>query len=265
MKKQQAKRNRTVKIDFDKMDQYQFCKYAARLKDFERKEVEFHAKLKENIHKLHETVAAPNKNDKTTFKSTLFRTKSLNRDLSPNQSLQKPSSPVKKVNSTTTNIIRIKKTKPKPRQGVNSANRESRKGRNQSTTHTYTSSSANKKNKGRKPRLPSLKLSMDFDNSLNLGIPTISSQYLTHDFGISEQDSRYNIEPIYESKRHKKHLSGVKRLSGAHSDHSLSLLQIGRNTTKNFYQKPPIPNAKLRPVSGNSNKPPIGKFLNKNN
>ena len=38
-KKEKEIRNKTVMIDFDKMNQYQFWKYVERLKDFERKEV----------------------------------------------------------------------------------------------------------------------------------------------------------------------------------------------------------------------------------
>jgi hypothetical protein len=38
------------------MNQYQFWKYVERLKDFERKEVEFHSSLKTQIVKLHNTV-----------------------------------------------------------------------------------------------------------------------------------------------------------------------------------------------------------------
>lgn len=47
-----------MKIDLDQMNQYQFWKYVERLKEFERKEVVFHTKLKTKLEKLHSTYEA---------------------------------------------------------------------------------------------------------------------------------------------------------------------------------------------------------------
>lgn len=116
---------------------------------------------------------------------------------------------------------------------------------------TTLSSIVTKRKKPKKKKLPSLKLSFDFEHGIP-GVQSVSSIYYTIDGGLSPH--RNGLKHDLLSSKSKMH-----KMSLAQSDKSLTYYMGNTNTTTNFY-KPPKPNAKLRPISGNVQKPPLGSM-----
>ena len=114
---------------------------------------------------------------------------------------------------------------------------------------TTLSSIVTKRKKQKRKKLPSLKLSFDFENNIP-GVQSVSSIYYTNEGGYSPSRSRLKYDPLSSKNR-------AHKMSFAQSDKSMTYYMGNTNTTTNFY-KPPKPNAKLRPISGNIQKPPLG-------
>jgi hypothetical protein len=77
-KQKNSKKKKIQTIDLNKMNQYQFWKYVERLKDFERKEVEFHSSLKHQIVALHDTVGDDNDTKITSHDMLYMKKKNRN-------------------------------------------------------------------------------------------------------------------------------------------------------------------------------------------
>ena len=203
----QANKNKIQIIDLQHMNQYQFWKYVERLKDFERKEVEFHTTLRNNIAKLHNTIESGQKGSHVSSHDILYYNKKLNKNKSRTQN--KDLSPIRNKKSTRkTSAIRIK-TKSKLKTRVNSekkikprlnsaSNPKRRKGRN-SEMGTTMSSFVNKsrKIKEKKTKLPSIKFSFDLDSDIP-GVKSAVSKYTLQDINMSSEMSKNSIGTINE-------------------------------------------------------------------
>ena len=114
LKKEKEKNKKDVIIDFDKMSQYQIWKYIDKLKDFERKETQFHSSLKDSIVKLHRavSVSAEDRENKEYHKHEYETIRMKEKSRKKKNSKQNIDlSPVQNKSNNTANVIRIKKTK----------------------------------------------------------------------------------------------------------------------------------------------------------
>jgi len=206
----QIMKNGSQIIDLDNMNQFQFWKSIERLKDFERKEVQFHSSLKNNIAQLHDTVDSGSSHKQISHQDILY----FNRKSASENRKQKPKNvdlnPVKTKINHSSSTIRITKKKIKPRrisqsrikQRMNSESRlKPKKGRNSEMCTTISSfMNKSKKLKNKKRKLPSIKFSFDLDSTIPC-VKSPVSKYTLGDINMSNEFSKYSIEPINEEKR----------------------------------------------------------------
>jgi hypothetical protein len=232
------KKKNIVKIDFDKMNQYQFWKYIERLKDFERKEVVFHESYKNDIQKFNRTLEFHHPKKNKSRINNVVDTKRSNSVKNSDLRIQKLQKSEK--------VIRIRKSKVGAR--VLSAQKRNPKSNNSEMLTTMSSLMIKNKKKKRK-KLPSLKLSFELENSIN-PMSTISTRFHSNE----GSRSKYNVDPIFENKSH-------ARMISINSESSFNAKFSKTRTSQHFYKSK---NQQMRPASGYMQKPPIARLPNKN-
>ncbi|CAI2363504.1 unnamed protein product [Moneuplotes crassus] len=240
-------------VDLRNINQYTGAKIIRKLKDFERKELKFHTALKKEINKFHsateieekpaghhEILYLAKKKQKTNKN---LKTNTKNKDLHPVSQAKKRRS---------SSMLRIKKrTKIKPRLS-SATNSKPRRGRNssiQTTISSFITKSKRLKPKAKK-KLPSIKLSFDFDTDIPI-IKSVTSKYTIQDINLSSEFSK--IGPIKEENSPRRLSKGGEQSFYSQKD----LRGKPAKTQVNFFNKPPKPKHKVRPISGYIDKPPV--------
>mmetsp|Transcript_29194 Transcript_29194/g.33417 ORF Transcript_29194/g.33417 Transcript_29194/m.33417 type:complete len:193 (-) Transcript_29194:27-605(-) len=155
-------------------------------------------------------------------------------------------------------VIRIKKSKKLKIRPVSAAKPVFKHGRNMEMCTTMSSIGQHSKQK-RKPKLPSLKLSFDFDTSGN-AIPTVSSNNLTRELLNSGHNTPFKSSLIGESKRSHK-LSSISS-EDSFQHYSQSRLQKKHkrpnHTATGFFNQNKVGSG-IPPPFHNAQKPPIAR------